>query len=803
MELDPVFLSRLQFAWLIGFHILMPALTVGLASFIALLEGLHFFTGREIYFRISMFWIKIFSVAFGIGVVSGIIMPFQFGTNWSRYSDATANVLAPLFAYEGLTAFFLEAAFLGVLLFGRKLVPAWAHFISALMVAFGTLLSSFWILAANSWMQTPAGYEIIDGRFFPTDWFAVIFNPSFPYRIAHTVVGFFITTGCVVIAVGAYLIRKHDGSAEGRTMLSITFWLLTILVPLQIFIGDQHGLNTLEHQPAKLAAIEAHWETGSSVPLILFAIPDDANANNNYTIQIPRLGSLILTHSLDGTVRGLRDFPADQRPPVALPFFAFRIMVGIGLLMMAMVAASWWLRWRGRLYDHALFLQACQLIAPLGFIAVLAGWTTTEVGRQPWIVYGLMRTADAVSPSLTGADVLLSLLAYMAVYLVVFPAGFWIMLHIIRKGPEDPAAGEGPIEAGRPSRPITVQLQPEGEEGLMDAVLSFVPVWAVILAAGIFLYVLLDGFDLGVGILYGFEPDLQSRNLVMNSIAPVWDGNETWLVLGGLALLAAFPLAFAIIIPALYFPVLLMLLGLVFRGVAFEFRFRDREHKSFWDHGFFAGSALAAFSQGVMLGAYIQGFKIEGREFVGTSFDFISLFSIMTGVSLIFGYTLLGAGWLILKTEGDIQQRARQRGVISLAGVLVCIGLVSIWTPFASSQIAERWFSWPNILLLSPVPLATAATAFFIWRSLTGTSQAGPFIGAVMLFALSYLGIAISLWPFIVPHTFTLWQAASSNSTQAFLLVGTLFLLPVILVYTGWSYWVFRGKVRADIGYHH
>ncbi len=463
MELDPVFLSRLQFAWLIGFHILMPALTVGLASFIALLEGLHFFTGREIYFRISMFWIKIFSVAFGIGVVSGIIMPFQFGTNWSRYSDATANVLAPLFAYEGLTAFFLEAAFLGVLLFGRKLVPAWAHFISALMVAFGTLLSSFWILAANSWMQTPAGYEIIDGRFFPADWFAVIFNPSFPYRIAHTVVGFYITTGCVVIAVGAYLIRKHNRSPEGRTMLSITLWLLTILVPLQIFIGDQHGLNTLEHQPAKLAAIEAHWETGSGIPLILFTIPDDANAKNDFTIQIPYLGSLILTHSLDGTVRGLKDFPPDQRPPVALPFYGFRIMVGIGFLMLAMVVASWWLRWRGRLYDHPLFLRACQFSAPLGFIAVLAGWTTTEVGRQPWIVYGLMRTADAVSPSLTGMDVLLSLLAYMAVYLVVFPAGFWVMLHIIRKGPEHPEAGEGPIQAGRPSKPITVQLQPKGE----------------------------------------------------------------------------------------------------------------------------------------------------------------------------------------------------------------------------------------------------------------------------------------------------------------------------------------------------
>src|SRR5688572_30583167 len=322
MELDPVFLSRLQFAWLIAFHILMPALTVGLASFIAVLEGMHFFTREEIYLRISTFWIKIFSVAFGIGVVSGVIMPFQFGTNWSRYSDATANVLAPLFAYEGLTAFFLEAAFLGVLLFGRKLVPPGAHFVAALMVAFGTLLSSFWILAANSWMQTPAGYEIIDGRFFPTDWFQVIFNPSFPYRLAHTVVGFYITTGCVVVAVNAYLLVRQKAVAEARTALSITLWLLSVLVPLQIFLGDQHGLNTLEHQPAKLAAIEAHWETGSRVPLILFAIPDDKAATNHFTIELPYVGSLILTHSLDGTVKGLKDFPPDQRPPVGPPFFA-------------------------------------------------------------------------------------------------------------------------------------------------------------------------------------------------------------------------------------------------------------------------------------------------------------------------------------------------------------------------------------------------------------------------------------------------------------------------------------------------
>ena len=465
MELDPLFLSRLQFAWLIAWHILMPALTVGLASFIALMEGLYFFTGREIYFRISAFWIKIFSVAFGIGVVSGIIMPFQFGTNWSRYSDVTANVLAPLFAYEGLTAFFLEAAFLGVLLFGRKLVPAWAHFFAALMVALGTLLSSFWILAANSWMQTPAGYRVVDGRFFPTDWLAIVFNPSFPYRFAHTVVGFYITTGFVVVAVAAYLLRRQAANAEARTMMSVTLWLLTLLVPSQILLGDLHGLNTLEHQPAKVAAMEANWETISGMPLVLFTLPDDATASNRFTVEVPKLGSLILTHSLDGTVKGLKDFPADQRPPVALPFFAFRAMVGIGILMLVVVASSWWLRWRGRLFDSPNFLRACLFMGPMGFLAVLAGWTTTEVGRQPWVVYGLLRTADAVSPSLTGEDVLISLVFYMATYLVIFPAGAWVMLRVVRKGPQS-ADGEDEdeplVEGGRPSQPVTVELHRQG-----------------------------------------------------------------------------------------------------------------------------------------------------------------------------------------------------------------------------------------------------------------------------------------------------------------------------------------------------
>jgi len=453
MTLDPVILSRLQFVWVIAWHILLPAFTVGLASYIAFVEGLYFATGRELYLRISTFWTKIFSVSFGMGVVSGIIMPFQLGTNWSRFSDATANVISPLLAYEGLTAFFLEAAFLGVLLFGRKLVPRWVHFFAALMVAGGTLFSSFWILATNSWMQTPAGYEMIDGRFFPKDWMQIIFNPSFPYRLAHTVTGFYVTAGFVVLGVAAWLIRGNRAGEEARTMLSTTLWLLLALVPLQIFLGDAHGLNTLEYQPTKLAAIEARWETAARVPLTLFAIPDQANQTNHFSIDIPVLGSLILTHDPNGVVHGLKDVPPDRQPPVAIPFFAFRIMVGIGLIMLALVVIGNVMRSGARLYRSAMFLRACEWVAPLGFVAVIAGWTTTEVGRQPWTVYGLLRTADSVSPSLTGIDVGLSFAGYIIAYLIMFPAGILLMARIVRRG-VDAAADEGPVESGRPGSPI-------------------------------------------------------------------------------------------------------------------------------------------------------------------------------------------------------------------------------------------------------------------------------------------------------------------------------------------------------------
>jgi cytochrome d ubiquinol oxidase subunit II len=332
---------------------------------------------------------------------------------------------------------------------------------------------------------------------------------------------------------------------------------------------------------------------------------------------------------------------------------------------------------------------------------------------------------------------------------------------------------------------------------------DFVPIWTAILGLGVFLYVLLDGFDLGVGMLYGFAPEARWRTLMVNAIAPIWDGNETWLVLGGVGLLAAFPLAFAIIVPAVYFPILVMLLALIFRGLSFEFRYKDAGHRTFWDHAFTVGSALATFAQGVVLGAFIRGFETDGRQFTGGSFDWLTPFALLTGVALMAGYALLGAGWLILKTEGALQSWARRQGRRCLIAVVVATGVVSIWTPVMDAGIAQRWFGWPNLVLLSPVPVITALLALWAWRALgNARAEATPFVAALGLFAMAYVGITISLWPMIVPHRFTLWQAAAGPSAQAFLLVGTLFLLPVILLYTGWSYWVFRGKVRADIGYH-
>jgi cytochrome d ubiquinol oxidase subunit I len=453
MEFDPVILSRLQFVWVVAWHILLPSFTVGLASLIAFLEGAYALTKKPVFINLSNFWLRIFAISFGMGVVTGIVMPFQFGTNWSKFSDAAGNIFSPLLGYEGLTAFFLEATFLGVLLFGRKLVPPSIHFLAAILVALGTLSSSFWILAFNSWMHTPAGFEIIDGRFFPKDWFEIIFNPSFPFRLSHTVSAFYVTTAFVVLGVGAYTMRRGERVEEARMMLRLALWFLVIFVPLQIFLGDAQGLNTLKHQPAKLAAMEGLWETGRGVPASVIGWPDQKLERNLWEISIPKLASLYLTHSWDGEVQGLKAFPPDQRPPVAIVYFAFRIMVGIGLLMLTIVAVGLFLMWRRKLDSATWYLRGCQAAICLGFIAVLAGWTTTEVGRQPWTIYGLMRTAESVSPSLTGYDVLASLLLYMFVYLLVFPVGVTAMLRIVRRGPGSVDV-ISPIESGRPAAPV-------------------------------------------------------------------------------------------------------------------------------------------------------------------------------------------------------------------------------------------------------------------------------------------------------------------------------------------------------------
>lgn len=452
MELDPELLSRIQFAFVISFHILFPAFTIGLASFIAVLETLWGWTGRDLYIELSQFWTKIFAVSFGMGVVSGIVMTYQFGTNWSRLSDMGAPILGPLLGYEVLSAFFLEATFLGILLFGRNRVPRRVHILSAYVVAFGTLLSAFWILSANSWMQTPAGFHFAEGRFHPTDWVAAIFNPSFPYRLVHMVVACYLSTAFVVVGASAWALRHKRFPEHSRKTFAMGLGLIAILAPAQLVIGDFHGLNTFKHQPVKVAAMEGHWETQEGAPLLLFGIPDEKAEKNHLQLAIPKLGSLILTHELKGKIRGLKDWSPDERPPVAIVFYSFRIMVGIGLLMIFIGFTGLWLRWRGRMYDTQWFLRVCTWCIPIGFIALLAGWFVTEIGRQPWTIYGLLRTSDSVSPSLVGSHVLGSLLLYMAVYFVIFGTGIYYLVYIAKRGP---VAGEKAPVGATARRPLS------------------------------------------------------------------------------------------------------------------------------------------------------------------------------------------------------------------------------------------------------------------------------------------------------------------------------------------------------------
>lgn len=452
MDFDPILLARLQFAFTIIFHIIFPSFTIGLSAYIATLSALRLATGAAHFERLAAFWTKIFAVSFAMGVVSGVVLSYQLGTNWSRFSLAVGNVLGPLLGYEVLAAFFLEATFLGILLFGAQRVPPWLHLVAAVAVAVGTLISAFWILAANSWMQTPAGYEMRGGIAYPLDWLAIIFNPSFPYRLAHMVTAAYLTTATVVLAVGARYLAANRFAEEGRTMMRMAVGMLAVVAPLQLFIGDQHGLNTLKHQPIKIAAIEAHWDGSKPGELVLFAWPDETADMNRFELSIPYGASLVLTHDPNGLFPGLTSVPPADRPPVLPPFLAFRAMVGIGLVMIGAGLVGAWLWWRERLFTTRWYLWLAARGWWLGFVAVIAGWIVTETGRQPWVAHGILRTAEATSP-VPGGSIAFSLALFVLVYGIVFSFGIYYINRLIANGPRGSAIA--PPTEGMPSRPLS------------------------------------------------------------------------------------------------------------------------------------------------------------------------------------------------------------------------------------------------------------------------------------------------------------------------------------------------------------
>ncbi len=456
-------LARAQFAFVVSFHFLFPAFSIGLASFLAVLEALWLRTGNGVYANLYRYWLKIFAVVFAMGVVSGIVMSYQFGTNWSVFSDKAGPVIGPLMAYEVLTAFFLEAGFLGVMLFGIRKVGKALHFTATLAVAIGTFISAFWILAVNSWMQTPVGYEMgANGQFLPgPSWFAIIFNPSFPYRLVHTVLAAYLTTAFAVGGVGAWHLLKNRANPGARKMFSMAMWMAALVAPIQVLAGDAHGLNTLEHQPIKVLAMEGDYKPSpDGAPLVLFGLPDNDAAAVKGEVSVPKLGSLILKHDPNAPLPGLTDYPRDQWPPVPIVFWAFRIMVGLGLAMVGIGLWSLVARLRGKLYEWPLLHRAALVMGPAGFIAVIAGWVVTEVGRQPFTVYGLLRTADSVSP-LDAPAVAASLAAFAITYFVVFGMGILYLLRLMHKPPE---AGESGLD-GAPIRSAGVTPAPAVLEG--------------------------------------------------------------------------------------------------------------------------------------------------------------------------------------------------------------------------------------------------------------------------------------------------------------------------------------------------
>jgi cytochrome bd ubiquinol oxidase subunit I len=449
--MTPLLLARFQFAFTISIHFIFPSFSIGLASYLAVLEGLWLKTGHGVYANLYRYWSKIFAITFAMGVVSGIVMSYQFGTNWAVFADKAGPIVGPLMAYEVLSAFFLEAGFLGVMLFGIKKVGRKLHFFATCMVAVGTLMSATWILAVNSWMQTPAGWAINDlGQFVPKgSWLPIIFNPSFPYRFVHTVIAAFLTTALAVGAVGAWHLKRDRTNPGARKMFSMAMWMATLVAPIQILAGDTQGLNTFEYQPAKDMAMEGRFESYSAgAPLVLLGIPDEKHRRIDYSWEIPKLASLILRHNSDAPLAGLVSIPHEEWPPVAILFWSFRVMVGLGFAMLGLGLFSVWARVRGKLYTWPLLHRAAVIMGPAGFIAVIAGWVTAEVGRQPYTVYHLLRTAQSASP--VGAPAVAgSLIAFVVVYFVAFSSGTVYLLKLMARPPaaHETALADVPTQA--------------------------------------------------------------------------------------------------------------------------------------------------------------------------------------------------------------------------------------------------------------------------------------------------------------------------------------------------------------------
>src|ERR1700722_10360795 len=630
MDMTALLLSRIQFAFTITFHIIFPSFTIGLAAWLTVLEALGLATGRPVYRVVFDFWLKIFGVAFGLGVVSGIVMAFQFGTNWSQLSKMSGPIQGPLLMYETFTAFMLEASFFGVLIFGRSRVPPWFYLFSTAMVALGTTFSAFWIMVNNSWMQVPSGYVMRNDAFVPNDWTKIIFNSVVWSRFPHMLLAAYLTGAFCVAATGAWYMLRKVYHAEARIMLRMGLGLAAELMPIQLVFGHLVGGYVNTYQPSKMAAIEGRWNDEKPGSEVLFAWPDVENRRNLFAITLPPpFGSLIDSDSFTAAETGLNSIPRENWPPVAIPFFTFRIMVGCGLVMLGLAWLGTYLSFKHRLAYIRPLLWLIFLSFPLPFISILTGWVTAEVGRQPCVVYGVLRTADAMTPFLTTRAAASSLVIFCAVYAFIFLFGTFYIYRLIRTGPVRKPVEVPHFAVPNPSISLAARSRTQSRRRRRITMVMF---WVSLLAISILLYVLLDGVDLGVGLLFGLTTSEARRGTMLSAVAPIWDGNETWLVITAVILWGAFPLVYASLLSAFYLPLFFILGGLILRGVAFEFRDKTQRMRWIWDLSFAGGSLIASFMQGTTVGALVEGVQVTDGQYSGGDFGWLTPFSVLCGI---------------------------------------------------------------------------------------------------------------------------------------------------------------------------